>query len=302
MENNKLNEIVSKESKHTKTVQIMTVEDKMMKISSESKNESPQDDSQKGRVKDLSDSEIVPHLEENTTKNKDIETPSDVTSGLEGGMQSIENDLVETIDQNKAWVEEKNKDNDNISSEQSKESEIINVHPNTSIEEGKLEKIEAPGNKVTKKEHSQEFSPIVFWRDPFPDIAGLEMENIRKQEMKYFQNDAPEIIKTEAKQKNKTCEHVSLDKGKESKKKEEKSKIKNTDHFISLGRDSHIMKSLWLDKSTYENAEVKYYENLARISKEGKNVEGFSNLSDDAKTMKVTKAAKKTEVKHKSVK
>ena len=145
-ETDKLNEV--KESKITKAISIVAVEnqieevrnkDTLMKIPSEKENDPPQDDSQKGRVKDDS----TEHLAENKSKNMVLETPSDVMNGTESGMQSIEGDLVETIDHNKAWVEEKNKVNDKISSEQSKESEIISVHPNTSIEEGKLEKIEA---------------------------------------------------------------------------------------------------------------------------------------------------------------
>ena len=194
-ENNKCNEVISKESKNSKKISIVTVEDqigevqnkdKLMTISSESKNEPPQDDSQKGRVKDdstedLSDWEIVPHLGDNRTKNIDLETPSDVTSGMEGGMKSIEDELVETIDHNKAWVEEKNKVNNKISSELSKQSEITSVQSNRSIEGEQFEKIKSQGNNVTKKEHIQEFSPTVYWRDPLPDITDLEMENIRKQ-------------------------------------------------------------------------------------------------------------------------
>jgi hypothetical protein len=110
-----LNEV--KESKITKAISIAAVEDQigemqnkdtLMKIPSESKNEPPQDDSQKGRVKDdstedLSDWEIVPHLAENRSKNIVPETPSDVLSGMESGMDSIEDELVEIIDQNKEF-------------------------------------------------------------------------------------------------------------------------------------------------------------------------------------------------------
>ena len=139
---------------------------------------------------------------------------------------------------------------------------------------------------MTNKEHIQEFTPIVYWRDPLPDITDLEMENIRKQEIKYFQNDAPEIIKKEVNAKNKTFENVLPDKGKEG-----KCKSKNADIFISLGHDSHNMKRVWLDKSKYEDAEVKYHENLARIRKEGNLFEGFSKLSNDAKTVRATKSS-----------
>jgi hypothetical protein len=51
------------------------------------------------------------------------------------------------------------------------------------------------------------------------------------------------------------------------------------------------MKRVWLDKSKYEDAEVKYHENLARIRKEGNLFEGFSKLSNDAKTVRATKSS-----------
>eukprot|EP00091_Calanus_sinicus_P004377 TRINITY_DN14644_c0_g1_i1.p2 TRINITY_DN14644_c0_g1~~TRINITY_DN14644_c0_g1_i1.p2 ORF type:complete len:143 (-),score=33.29 TRINITY_DN14644_c0_g1_i1:388-816(-) len=140
---------------------------------------------------------------------------------MEGGMQSIEEKLVETKEQNKAWVNKKNKVNDKIS-----ESEIISVHTNTGIEGEYFERIKNEGTKLTKKEHIEEFSPIVYWRDPLPDITGLEMQNIRKQEIQYFQHDPPVIIKTKAKGRNKSFENVSLDKGKEIEGKYEKPKIK----------------------------------------------------------------------------
>ena len=52
------------------------------------------------------------------------------------------------------------------------------------------------------------------------------------------------------------------------------------------------MKSVWLDKSKYEDAEVKYYENIARIK----------TLSADANIRKAKKLFEKTEVKEREEK
>ena len=357
-ENNQPKEEVKEGSKKTNCAQNATIKDqteqpekteKQVKTSSEPVEQNLQKGSVKGdSSEDLSDWEIVQHPKEDRSRNRNENTSNNRKTGMEKENNDIGDGLVETIDQNKAWVEEMNKVNEKISSELGKQMKETNkntcdetINKETIIEskipignlkntksnnsllnidksiEGKMhEKIEDQSKQLTKKEQIQEFSPTVYWREPLPDIAPLEVENMMQQ--KIIDKDVPKKITAKTMGKNKNSDKLSLE-DKINAKNPEKSKAEKTDNLSSFGCDPQCLENVWLDKCKYEDAEVKYYQNIARqlktevkqnIIETGKNVDRCSKSSNGAKPIKVKNTNIKEivskpeniEVKHKSAK
>eukprot|EP00092_Neocalanus_flemingeri_P002615 GFUD01002802.1.p1 GENE.GFUD01002802.1~~GFUD01002802.1.p1 ORF type:complete len:628 (-),score=216.13 GFUD01002802.1:493-2376(-) len=129
----------------------------------------------------------------------------------------------------------------------------------------KDEKRKNPNSESPKKEQTQEFSPIVYWRDPFPEITPLQLENIIEKTVKEkkVKNDGPKQVKSKDMETNKAFNSLShKDKGNEKKCQNKKLERKcDQNSFVS---DPHCLENVWLDKSKYDEAEAKYYQKLAR--------------------------------------
>ena len=190
----------------------------------------------------LDDWEIVQYPEENKRENEDGNMSDCVNN-----KGDIDDGLSPTTDQNKAWVQEMNKINEN-------------APPNTS--EGLESQIEQ-----LKNNQIQEFSPIVYWKDPLPDIEPLEEKSVEEENTIYIENLIPDIEQENGKIQTVFLEDlIPLLKGKAKNKGTLVSK--NSDHksddkkkYKEINTD--MIQTVWLDKSRYEDAEMKYHKNLA---------------------------------------
>ena len=85
----------------------------------------------------------------------------------------------------------------------------------------------------------------------------------RKRKDKDLQNDVPKNMAAKTLGKIKMSDKLSH-KAKINERNPEKSKGEKTDNLNSFCFGPHCLENGWLDKCKYEDAEVKYYQNIVR--------------------------------------
>lgn len=249
----------------------------------------------------LDDWEIVQYPDENKKGNG-----CGNQSGPSNDKGDVDDVLSSTTDQNNAWVQEMNKINDSV------HTTIVQTPLNTS------EGIESQKEQLENDNQMQEFSPILYWKDPLPDIAliegkkvqeedtvhtkkvdsdveqknanvqnifiedlipplkengknedidiaPLEVKNATKEDVIYIED-----IISDGEQKNAKIQNVFLEDIipllKERRKKEgtfvSKTEQESVDEKKNKEINADMLQTVWLDKSRYEDAEMKYHKNL----------------------------------------
>ena len=135
----------------------------------------------------------------------------DVVGGL--GLDHLDNDL-DLNDKEKLWVEKMNQ----LNTERSREDQ-------TKTEHFKEDSVDSP-----------EFSPIVYWKEPFPEVLPLDIE---AEPAKLSGDSGPSLCPTPGKLTASS------------------STQRSSQQSQALG--SCLVSSVWLDRYKYEDAEIKYY-------------------------------------------
>merc|ERR1711892_1302260 len=268
-------------------------------------------------LEDLADWEIVQNPKDNLINNEDENYKRLSISCLDNEEDETDDKPLVTIDYNTSQVDEVHRDTENIPIvfvEQPKNNDVTtDAKPEDALilSNKEEEDIEQPKNE-------QEFSPIVYWRDPLPDLAPLEVEHIRHQDVKYLHDNVPDVVQNWTSYVySSTNENENKNGNSKSKNKKEKSKsgelketsIENND-LKKVGKHSLGFENVWLDKTKYDDAEVKHYQRLAtQLNKAVKREKGSNKSSNRSKMIGTKKARdaemitdQKTEVNQKSMK
>ena len=133
--------------------------------------------------------------------------------GLGLGLEHLDNDL-DLNDKEKLWVEKMNQ----LNTERSREDQ-------TKTEHFKEDSVDSP-----------EFSPIVYWKEPFPEVLPLDIE---AEPAKVSGDSAAASCPTPGKLTASS------------------STLRSSQQSRALG--CCLVSSVWLDRYKYEEAELKYY-------------------------------------------
>jgi len=115
----------------------------------------------------------------------------------------------------------------------------------------------------SEEDQTQEFSPILYWRDPFPDITPLKVEdNIQnKRQAQDAKKEDPKKLKTKC--NNKSSE---MDVRNENNSQSEKRDNQSNQSIKIINSDQYCLGNVWLEKSKFDDAESKFYQKLAKQS------------------------------------
>ena len=146
-------------------------------------------------------------------------TDIDLTTGL----NTIRNDF-ESNDKEKLWVEKMNK----LNTQRSRE-----------------EREEPDNNEGTRQESEEttEFSPIVYWKEPLPEVLPLDLDEQKKSEL-----DTTDLS---------LCQTTAIVTVTNTPSSTTSSLYRTAGQSKEIA--SSLVRSVWLDKYKFEEAEVKYF-------------------------------------------
>ena len=132
------------------------------------------------------------------------------------------------------------------------------------------------------KEDSVEFSPIVYWKEPLPELLPLDLEGPSKPAQGEVKSQQPTLVKVNLKETSSTSK-ASLTASQD--KKVEQMKWRSE------------VESVWLDKHRVEEAEAKYYGQKGGEQKKivAQKKVASAPVTEVLKNVEVTKKAEKTE-------
>merc|ERR1719369_248155 len=171
--------------------------------------------------------------------------------------------------------------NDQTMNTEESEDNLIPTNSVIHTVQEEVEKTNAKCNMESSiKEQTIEFSQLVYWRDPFPEITPLKQETSTDE----TKPDLPIEVKIKDISIENLVSNTSLPSKVETLPKVEEANKKD-DAFIKISLDS-----VWLEKYKYDDAETKYYQKLAKqdeyevklnvVTKPQNNVKHTSELSN----------------------
>ena len=110
---------------------------------------------------------------------------------------------------------------------------------------------EEPAKSGGMKEDSVEFSPIVYWKEPLPEVLPLDLEEPSKADQAGVKSQPAKLVKVNLTETSSTSTASPT-----------ASQDKNVEQIKRIS--SSLVESVWVDKYRFEEAETKYYGQKGR--------------------------------------